>query len=99
MRARKARGTERLTKNYLRLQQFCFGYRVFIRKRAGNHSLSWDFIGVAIEVKHFDQYVIRKDILGRVTFRNQQFLKKSEKIQAFQLSSPPNDGPTDENEL
>ena len=65
----------------------------------GTTHCHWDCTGVAIEVKHFDQYVIRVDILGRVTFRNQQFLKKPEKIQAFQLSSPSNDGPTDENEL
>ena len=45
-----------------------------------NHPLRWDRTGLVIEVKQFDQYAVRYDGSGRVTLRNQKFLRKFDKI-------------------
>jgi hypothetical protein len=42
----------------------------------GPHPTKWDKTGIIIEVRQFDQYVVRVDGSGRVTLRNRKFLRK-----------------------
>ena len=36
----------------------------------------WDNTGVLVEVKGFDQYVVKMDGTGRLSLRNRKFLRK-----------------------
>ena len=49
----------------------------------GNHPSKWDITGVVVEVKEFDQYVLKIDGSGRLTLRNRKFLRK---ITPYQLT-------------
>ena len=40
------------------------------------HPNKWDKTGIVVEVRQFDQYVIRVDGSGRVTLRNRRHLRK-----------------------
>jgi hypothetical protein len=44
--------------------------------QTGPHPTKWDKTGVVIEVKQFDQYIIKVDGSGIVTQRNRKFLRK-----------------------
>nr|XP_039248067.1 uncharacterized protein LOC120325944 [Styela clava] len=46
----------------------------------GPHPLKWDKTGVVIEVRQFDQYVVRVDGSGRVSLRNRKFLRKYQPV-------------------
>ena len=41
-----------------------------LQNQVGPHPLKWDKTGRVIEVRQFDQYVVRVDGSGRVTLRN-----------------------------
>ena len=49
---------------------------MYLQNLMGNHPLRWEHTGVVIEVKPFNQYVIRVDGSGRVTLRNRRHLRK-----------------------
>ena len=61
----------------------------------GNQPLRWERTGVVIEVKPFNQYVVRLDGSGRVTLRNRKHLRKftpfitTRDIQTFQIPQQP----------
>ena len=48
---------------------------VRIQNQTGPHPKKWDKTGIVIEVRQFDQYVVRVDGSGRVTLRNRKFLR------------------------
>ena len=45
------------------------------------YPLKWDRTGTVVEVRQFDQYVVRVDGSGRVTIRNRKFLRKYHPVQ------------------
>ena len=49
---------------------------VYVQNLVGNQPLRWERTGVVVEVKPFNQYVIRLDGSGRVTLRNRRHLRK-----------------------
>ena len=51
------------------------GNHVRIQNQTGRHPNKWDKTGRVIEVRQFDQYVVRLDGSGRVTLRNRRFLR------------------------
>ena len=52
------------------------GDRVSIQNQYGSNPKRWDRTGVVMEVRDFDQYVVKVDGAGRLTVRNRKFLKK-----------------------
>ena len=52
------------------------GDHVFIQNQTGSSPLKWDRIGVVMEVKSNDQYIIQVSGTGRLTLRNRRFLRK-----------------------
>jgi hypothetical protein len=49
---------------------------VRIQNQTGPNPTKWDKTGLVVEVRQFDQYVVRVDGSGRVTLRNRKFLRK-----------------------
>ena len=76
LRNRHMKDCERLTEHTKRLLPLVVGDCVRIQNQTGNHPKKWDKTGVVVEVKQFDQYVVRVDGSGRGTLRNRQFLRK-----------------------
>ena len=67
---------ERLTEHTRQLPQLKVGDSVRIQNQSGPHPTKWDRTGIVVEVRQFDQYVVRVDGSGRVTLRNRKFLRK-----------------------
>ena len=57
----------RLYEHTRRLPALQVGDRVFVQNQSGPHPNRWDNTGVIIEVKQFDQYVVKMDSSGRHT--------------------------------
>ena len=49
---------------------------VFIQNQEGNYPCRWDKRGQVIEVKGYDQYIIKVDGSRRLTRRNRKYLRK-----------------------
>lgn len=47
-----------------------------IQNQFGNHPTKWDKTGVVVEVRQYDQYVVRMDGSGRMTLLNRKFLRQ-----------------------
>ena len=75
---------ERWTVHTRRLPPLAVGHHVCIQNQTGPHSNKWDKTGIIIEVRQFDQYVIRVDGSGRITLRNRKFLRRYVPVQAPQ---------------
>ncbi len=76
LRNRHMKDCERLSEHTKSLPPLVIGDYVRLQNQHGNHPKKWDKTGVVVEVKQFDQYVIRVDGSGRATLRNRQFLRK-----------------------
>jgi len=76
LRNRHVKIAERLTEHTQRLHPLSVGDYVRVQNQTGPHPLKWDKTGRVIEVRQFDQYVVRVDGSGRVTIRNRKFLRK-----------------------
>ena len=66
----------RLAEHTKRLPPLSVGDLVRIQNQTGPSPLKWDKTGTVVEVRQFDQYVVRVDGTGRVTLRNRIFLRK-----------------------
>ncbi|GFO13766.1 transcription factor iiib 90 kda subunit [Plakobranchus ocellatus] len=75
LRNRHMRDAERLSAHTRVLPPLAVGDCVRIQNQTGPHPTKWDKTGIVIEVRQFDQYVIRVDGSGRVTLRNRKFLR------------------------
>ena len=75
LRNRHMRMAERLEANTRHLPPLKVGDHVRIQNQIGSHPKKWDKTGIVVEVRQFDQYVIRMDGSGRVTLRNRKFLR------------------------
>ena len=76
LRNRHMRDMERLSAHTRSLPPLVIGDCVRIQNQIGPHPNKWDKTGIVVEVRQFDQYVVRVDGSGRVTLRNRKFLRK-----------------------
>ena len=76
LRNRLMKAAERWAEHTQRLPPLTVGDRVRIQNQTGLHPRKWDKTGRVIEVRQYDQYVIRIDGSGRATLRNRKFLRK-----------------------
>lgn len=76
LRKRHLLVSERLSEHTRHLQPLIVGDHVRVQNQTGPFPTKWDKTGLVIEVRQFDQYVIRIDGSGRVTLRNRRFLRK-----------------------
>ena len=68
--------SEKLTEHTRCLPPLKIGDCVRVQNQSGPYPNKWDRTGVVVEVRQFDQYVVRIDGSGRVTLRNRKFLRK-----------------------
>ena len=76
LRKRHVKISERLTEHTRELPQLCIGDHVRIQNQVDLFPRRWDRTGQIIEVKQFNQYLVRVDGSNRVTLRNRKFLRK-----------------------
>ena len=76
LRNRHFKISERLTEHTRTLPPLVVGDHVRIQNQRGNHTTKWDKTGLIVEVRQYDQYVVRVDGPGRVTLRNRKYLRK-----------------------
>ena len=76
LRNRHMRNWERWSERTRRLPPLKVGDYVRIQNQVGPYPLAWDKTGKVIEVRQFDQYVVKVDGSGRVTLRNRKFLRQ-----------------------
>ena len=76
LRNRHHRTCERLTEHTRSLPPLKIGDHVRIQNQTGIHPTKWDRSGIVVEVRQYNQYLIRVDGSGRVTLRNRKFLRK-----------------------
>jgi hypothetical protein len=76
LRNRYMKTAELLAEHTKKLPPLVVGDYVRIQNQTGQHPLKWDKTGSVVEVRQFDQYVVRVDGSGRVTLRNRKFLRK-----------------------
>ena len=67
---------EKWSEHTKRLPPLIIGDHVRIQNQTGQHPTRWDKTGSVIEVRQFDQYVVKVDGSDRVTLRNRKFLRK-----------------------
>ena len=76
LRKRALKNMENLSKNTHQLAKLEVSDVVQIQNQVGNKSSRWDLTGIVVEVKPFDQYLVKVHGSGRLTLRNRKFLKK-----------------------
>lgn len=76
LRNRHHKMCERLGEHTQHLSPLKVGDCVRVQNQRGPNSTKWDKTAVVIEVRQFDQYIVRIDGSGRVTLRNRKFLRK-----------------------
>ena len=76
LRVRHMKAQERWAEHTKRLPPLKVGDLVRIQNQVGPHPTKWDKTGVIIEVRQFDQYIVRVDGSGRATLRNRKFLRQ-----------------------
>ena len=76
LRKRALQNTERLAVGTKKLQALQVQDTVQVQNQVGNHPSRWDITGVVVEVRDFDQYMIKIHGSGRLTTRNRKFLRK-----------------------
>ena len=76
LRNRHMRDLERWTEHTHQLPPLRVGDHVRLQNQTGHHPTKWDKTGLVIEVRQFNQYLVKTDGSGRVTLRNRQFLRK-----------------------
>lgn len=81
LRNRHMKSAERWSEHTKLLQPLIIGDSVRIQNQTGANPNKWDKTGLIIEVRQFDQYVVKVDGSGRVTLRNRKFLRKFSPVQ------------------
>ena len=87
---RHAQIRERLNEHSKLLTPLRVGDHVYVQNQTGHHPNKWDKSGVVIEVKQYDQYIIKIDGSGRMTLRNRKFLRKFTPYQPSRIPTIPN---------
>ena len=75
LRVRHMRAQERLSEHTRVLPPLVIGNCVRLQNMVGPHPTKWDRTGIVVEVRQFDQYVVRVDGSGPVTLRNRKYLR------------------------
>ena len=75
LRNRHMKMAERLSEHTKKLPLLKVGNKVRIQNQTGPHPTKWDKTGMVVEVRQFDQYLVKVDGSGRVTLRNRKFLR------------------------
>ena len=75
MRKRALQNLENLSHGTKKLQPLKLHDVVQVQNQIGNYPSRWDITGEIVEVKTFDQYVVKIHGSGRMTTRNRKFLK------------------------
>ena len=70
LRNRHIKTAEHLSEHTRHLTPLVIRDHVRIQNQAGPQPTKWDKTGIAIEVRQFDQYVVRVDGSGQATLRN-----------------------------
>ena len=70
------KAAERWSEHTKQLPPLIVGNTVRIQNQTGQFPKKWDKTGRVVEVRQFNQYVVRVDGSGRVTLRNRKFLRK-----------------------
>ena len=73
---RHMRAAEYWSEHTKRLPALIVGDYVRIQNQIGPQPNKWDKMGRVVEVRQFDQYVVRVDGSGRMTLQNRKFLRK-----------------------
>ena len=94
LRNRHQKTCERLSEHTRRLPPLKVGDCVRVQNQTGPHPKKWDKSGVIIEVKQYNQYMVKVDGSGRATLRNRKFLRKytpviERKLPVFKPEAPP----------
>ncbi len=77
LRNRHMKCAERWSEQHTkRLLPLIVGDRVRIQNQTGPHPLKWDKNGIVVEVRQFDQYVVRVNGSGFITLRNRKLFCK-----------------------
>jgi hypothetical protein len=76
LRNRHMKAAERWSEHTRRLPPLAVGHRVRIQNQVGRYPNKWDRTGTVVEVRQYDQYVVKVDGSGRITTRNRKFLRK-----------------------
>ena len=74
MKCRMIRNCERLDEHTRPLTPLHIGDQVLIQNQRGPHPTKWDKSGMIVDVKPYDQYLVKVDGSGRLTTRNRRFL-------------------------
>ncbi len=80
LRNRHMKSAEYWTEHTKRLPPLKVGDPVRVQNQSGPFPNKWDKTGYVIEVRQFDQYVVRVDGSRRVTIRNRKFLRKYDPV-------------------
>ena len=86
LRTRHMKMHERLSLHTKRLPPLRVGDHVRVQNQTGRFPLKWDKTGIVVEVRQFDQYVVKIDGSNNSTIRNRKFLRKF--IPLFNTPSP-----------
>ena len=89
LRCRHMKVCERLSEHTKHLCPLKVGDYVRIQNQTGPYPKKWGKTGVVIEVRQFDQYVVRVDGYGRITVRNRKFLRKYVPVVPNHTTMPP----------
>ena len=76
LRNRHMKLHEKWSEHTKHLHPLVVGDLVRLQNQVGPFPKKWDKTGRVVEVRQFDQYVVRVDGSGRVTLRNRKFLRK-----------------------
>ena len=76
LRNRHMKAAERWSEHTKRLPPLRVGDTVRIQNQMGPHPRWWERTGTVVEVRQFDQYLVRVDGSRRVTLRNRKFLRR-----------------------
>jgi hypothetical protein len=89
LRNRHMKATERWSEHTKQLRPLIVGDTVRIQNQTGQFPTKWDKTGRVVEVRQFNQYVVRVDGSGRATLRNRKFLRKYKPV--YTAPTPMND--------
>ena len=75
LKVRYVKTLEHLDEHTRNLPPLRHGDQVIIQNQQGRFPRKWDKSGIVVEVKDFDQYVVKVSGSGRLTLRNRKFLR------------------------
>ena len=88
LRKRHIKDCERLSEHTKHLVPLKVGDFVRIQNQTGPYPLKWHRTGIVIEVRQFDQYVVRVHGSSNATLRNRKFLRKFTPVMSQPVNNP-----------